>query len=69
MDDIFILFMKMQKESRSRLGSKHQHTILEGVLFMYAKPNTNISGISEIDQICYCVGDYGYGDPLYIGPG
>ena len=45
-DDIFILFMKMEMKSCSRLGSKHQQkTILEAVLFMYLLTNTNIAGI------------------------
>ena len=35
-DDIFILFMKMEMKSCSRLGSKHQQkTTLWAVLFMY----------------------------------
>ena len=40
-DDIFILFMKMQSESCSRLGSKHQRKIFcNDVIFMYSLTNT-----------------------------
>ena len=44
-DDIFILFMKMEMESGSRLGSKHEQKILEAILIMYLLTKTNIAGI------------------------
>ena len=44
-DDLFILFMKMEMKSCSRLGFKHQQNYLGPVFFMYLLTNTNIARI------------------------
>ena len=36
----------MQRESCSILGSKHQHKLLDGVLFNYALRNTSIASLN-----------------------
>ena len=62
-DDISILFTKMQMKSCSRLGSKHQQKLfLEGVLYMYVLPSTNIAGIKfSLCLKCCGLANYGHG--------
>ena len=51
--NIFILFMKLEMKSCSRLGSKHKQIMLGAVLFMYLLTNTNIARIDFFyDQTC-----------------
>ena len=61
-DDIFILFMKMEMKSYSRLGSKHQQKQFWGRSLHVSLKNTNIARIKFFcDQTSCCLADYGHG--------
>ena len=52
-DDIFIFFIKLQRVSCPRLGSKYQHKLAwPDFFFMYALTNSNIAGIGLFKAPC-----------------
>ena len=62
-DDFFIIFMKMQSESGSRIGSIHQHRLFWREIFscMPQKIPTELGIGFCLDQRWCCLSEYGHG--------
>ena len=58
-NDMFILFVKMQMKSHSKLGSKHQQKLFWRPFFSCIYKHCWI--YLFYDLICFCLADYGHG--------